>query len=137
MAITGGCLCKAVRYTIAGEPDATRVCWCRDCQYFGAGGPTINVRFPKDVVTITGELRGYRSTADSGNAMYRQFCPQCGTPMFTESGARPDIIFVRAGTLDDPNIAQPAMTIWTASAPRWACIDASLPHHARQPPRQA
>lgn len=137
MVINGGCLCKAVRYTIAADPDATRVCWCRDCQYFGAGGPTINVRFAKGVVAISGELRGYRSAADSGNTMYRQFCPQCGTPMFTESSARPDIIFVRAGTLDDPNIARPDMTIWTASAPRWACIDSNLPQHPGQPAARA
>jgi hypothetical protein len=29
---------------------------------------------------------------------------------------------------------EPAMTIWTASAPRWACIAESLPRVERQPP---
>jgi hypothetical protein len=42
------------------------------------------------------------------------------------------LIFVRAGTFDDPNLANPAMTIWTSSAPRWACIDAALPRAEKQ-----
>jgi hypothetical protein len=44
---------------------------------------------------------------------------------------------VRAGTLDDPEIARPAVTIWTASAPSWACIDERLPRVDRQPPPAA
>ena len=43
-------------------------------------------------------------------------------------------IFVRAGSLDDPEWAKPAATIWTASAPSWACIDEQLPRHTGQPP---
>jgi hypothetical protein len=29
------------------------------------------------------------------------------------------------------------MTIWTSSAPRWACIDADLPQVEKQPPPAA
>jgi hypothetical protein len=46
-------------------------------------------------------------------------------------------VFVRAGTLDDPEIARPSLTIWTASAPSWACIDERLPKAERQPPPAA
>jgi hypothetical protein len=41
---------------------------------------------------------------------------------------------VRAGTLDDPEIARPAATIWTSAAPSWACFDEVLPQVAGQPP---
>jgi hypothetical protein len=99
MEITGGCLCRAVRYRISAPPLITRVCWCR-------------------VLPV----------------MHRRFCPKCGTPMFSEAEARPTLIFVRAGTLDDPEVAEPAMTIWTSSAPSWACINADLPRAAAQPP---
>jgi hypothetical protein len=47
------------------------------------------------------------------------------------------LIFVRVGTFDDPDLANPAMTIWTSSAPRWACIDAELPRVVKQPPPAA
>ena len=96
----------------------------------------MNTCFPKDAVNFTGTLRDYTCTADSGNVMHRRFCPLCGTKVFTESEARPTLIFVRAGTLGDPAVAQPSVTIWTSQAPSWACIDTALPRVARQPPPQ-
>jgi hypothetical protein len=137
MEVTGGCLCKQVRYRITAAPIVTRVCWCRACQYLGAGAGTVNVCFPSNAITIEGELKDYRAIADSGNVTHRRFCPSCGTPLFSEAEVRPHLIFVRAGTLDDPEIAKPAANIWTSSAPRWACMDESLPKIERQPPPAA
>jgi len=135
--ITGGCLCRAVRYTIRAAPLVTRTCWCRVCQYIGAGSATVNTCFPSEALEVTGELRDYRMIADSGNTSHRRFCPVCGTHLFSASEARPHLVFVRAGTLDDPEIARPELTIWTASAPSWACIDERLPKVERQPPPAA
>jgi hypothetical protein len=133
MEISGGCLCRAVRYTIRAAPIVTRTCWCRVCQYIGAGSATVNTCFPSEALEVTGELGDYRMIADSGNAAHRSFCPVCGTHLFSASEARPHLVFVRAGTLDDPEIARPTLTIWTASAPSWACIDERLPKVERQP----
>lgn len=137
MDITGGCACGAVRYRSTAAPIVTRVCWCRHCQYLGAGSGTVNVCFPTVAVSWTGELSDYRSVADSGNVMHRRFCPKCGTPVFSDAEIRPHLTFVRAGTLDDPEIAKPALTIWTSQAPSWACIDPSLPQLDGQPPPAA
>jgi hypothetical protein len=132
--ISGGCLCGAVRYQTAAEPITTRFCWCRVCQFFAAGNAAVSVCFPLAGMSITGEPRDFVSIADSGNRMHRRFCPTCGTHMFSEAESRPHLIFVRAGTLDDPEVARPAATIWTAKAPSWACIDESLPRFEGQPP---
>jgi hypothetical protein len=137
MEISGGCLCRQVRYRITAAPVITRVCWCRLCQYLAAGSGTVNVCFPTSAITIEGEMRDYRSTADSGNVMHRRFCPHCGTALFSEAEARPHLIFVRAGTLDDPEVAKPAATIWTSQAPGWACFDPKLPQVEKQPPPAA
>ena len=115
MQITGGCLCGAVRYESKAPPVVTRTCWCRLCQYHGT-------------------TSDFMSIADSGNVMHRKFCPNCGTPLFSSAESRPHLIFVRAGSLDDPELARPAMTIWTEQAPSWACIAADLPRVERQPP---
>jgi hypothetical protein len=137
MDLNGGCLCKAVRYRITAAPITTRTCWCRLCQFIGAGSGTVNVFFPSEAITIEGNLSDYVSKADSGNILHRRFCPTCGTHMFSAAEARPHLIAVRAGTLDDPEIAKPAMTIWTSAAPGWACIDAGIPQLAQQPPPAA
>ena len=137
MEITGGCLCGAVRYRSTAAPITARACWCRLCQYLGAGSGTVNAAFPTDSISITGELKTFSSVADSGNPMRRRFCPECGTHLFSEAVSRPHLIFVRAGTLDDPEIARPAVTIWTSAAPSWAAIDPAIPQVEGQPPPAA
>ena len=131
--MTGGCLCGAVRYESSAPPVVTRVCWCRLCQYLGAGSGTVNACFRTESFAIHGETRDFMSIADSGSVMHRRFCPGCGTPLFSTAESRPQLVFVRAGTLDDPEVARPAMTIWTSQAPSWACIAADLPREERQP----
>src|SRR5579862_4171369 len=118
---------RAVRYSVDAEPMAARQCWCRDCQYLGAGSSTANVCFPADKVTITGDLTNYDNTADSGTPMRRGFCPSCGTPVTSHALSRPHLMFFRIGTLDDPTIIAPQMNIWTEHKPGWAVIDPDLP----------
>src|SRR6185437_6844959 len=134
---SGGCLCGAVRYRSTASPITTRVCWCRVCQYIGAGSGTVNTCFRTETFSVEGELRDYRSIAESGNIMHRRFCPTCGTHLFSEAESRPHLVFVRVGTLDDPEAVRPAMTIWTSAAPEWACFDEKLPKVERQPPPAA
>jgi hypothetical protein len=71
--------------------------------------------------------------------MHRQFCAACGTPVFTQSEARRHYIGisdigVRAGTLDDSEIAKPQMTVWTLSAPSRAAFEPGIPHEPKQAP---
>ena len=135
MAITGGCLCKAVRYVVTTAPITSRACWCRLCQYLGAGSGTVNVLFGRNALTITsGTLRDYACVADSGTRMHRRFCPDCGTHLFSSAESRPHLVIVRNGALDDRELLAPSGTIWADSAPGWARIDESLPRHAGQPP---
>jgi hypothetical protein len=133
-AITGGCLCRKVRFRISAAPIAMRLCWCRDCQYFAAGNATVNVVFPSNALELEGELTDYVSIADSGSRMHRRFCPSCGTPVFSASEARPHLVIVRNGALDDTELLNPSATIWTDSAPEWAWIDETHPRFEGQPP---
>ena len=113
MEITGGCLCRQVRFRITAEPIAMRLCWCRLCQYLGAGNATVNVVFPSSSITIEGQLTDYRSIAESGNVMHRRFCPKCGTPLFSAAESRPHLIIVRTGALADTALITPGASSWT------------------------
>ena len=137
MKISGGCLCGAVRYESSAPPIVTRACWCRVCKFIGAGSGTVNTCFRTETFTRHGETRDYAGIADSGNLMHRRFCPTCGTHLYSEAESRPQLVFVRVGTLEDPNLAVPAMTIWTSQAPDWACISEQLPRIEQQPPPAA
>jgi hypothetical protein len=142
--VTGGCFCGAVRFQFDHLPLATRVCWCRDCQYLSSGNASVNAVFRAAGLTSTGTISvgtisegaigEFVSRADSGNTMRRRFCPQCGTPLFSQSSARPHLIVVRAGTLDDPELARPGGVIWSASAPSWAFGLSDLERCTGQPP---
>jgi hypothetical protein len=122
---SGGCLCGAVRFRIKGEPTASRLCWCRDCQRISSNG-TVNAVFPTEAIEVTGELAAYTRVADSGNEVVRRFCPQCGSHVLSDSSGRPGLTVVRMGTLDDPSSIKPSGNIWAGSAPAWACLDAGL-----------
>ena len=109
MAITGGCLCRAVRFTIDAEaPIAVRQCWCRDCQYFGAGSCTVNAIFRTEAVEASGPLTDFVRNADSGSVMHRHFCAQCGTQVFSVAEPRAHLTIVRVGALDDPETRRAA-----------------------------
>ena len=134
MSITGGCLCGAVRYTASTPPIMSRMCFCRVCQYFACGNGAVNAAFRNADVSFTGTMKDFVSIADSGTEMHRRFCPECGVHLTTAAATRPETVFIRVGTLDDPGIVTPTAAIWMDSAPRWACLDPSVEQIARQPP---
>jgi hypothetical protein len=134
MAHKGGCLCGEIRFAIDAEPLGARMCWCRDCQRIASGSATINVLIPEEAVRYEGPMTTFRLTADSGNTVERGFCPTCGAQMYSrtlEPKGQP--MRVRAGTLDDQELAPPTAIIWATSAPSWALLDPGLPHHPRGP----
>ena len=132
--IKGGCLCGAVNYTATTKPIVTRACWCKLCQSLASGNATINLAFAKEAVTFTGTLHDYICIADDGNKMHRRFCPECGVHVFSEAEERPEIIVIRAGTLDDSTGVKVEALIWVSSAPSWAYLDPNIPHFDKQPP---
>jgi hypothetical protein len=121
MANTGGCFCGEVTFTIAGEPEGARFCWCRDCQRIASGSATVNVLFDEQTVAYSGNMTQISRVADSGNTVERGFCSVCGSQMFSRTVEGPPMpMRIRAGTLDDPEICPPSMIIWGSSAPSWA-----------------
>ncbi len=131
--VTGRCFCGEVRFRFGQRPIATRLCWCRDCQYLSAGNASVGAIFRTETFEVVGATQEHVSRADSGSVLRRRFCPKCGTPLFSEALDCPDFMVVRAGALDDPGLARPTSAIWTRSAPSWAHIDAGLPTTEGQP----
>ncbi len=133
----GGCGCGALRYEIAAEPFQTNDCHCRQCQKDSGTGHGSYMAFPLGAAVLTGEARSFDFTGDQGTVKRRAFCPQCGTPVYILFPAMPDLIVIRAGTLDEPALYRPQMAFWAEAAQDWDRPDATLPTFARMPPPAA
>jgi hypothetical protein len=116
---TGGCLCGRVRYTVAGDPAFSGLCHCRNCQHYTGSAFEAVLGFPSASVTQEGELKTYQDTGDSGQAVYRRFCPNCGSGVIAEAAIMPGMTMILAGTLDDTSAFKPAMEIYCSSAQPW------------------
>lgn len=130
---SGGCACRSIRYTCAREPVAMINCHCRDCQ-LSSGAP-----FASGIVVMTadlqisGTLKTYAVSASSGGLATRSFCPDCGTPLLTQSDANSQFTSIRFPSLDDASDFKPMLDIYTASAQQWVCLDQTIPHFPESP----
>jgi hypothetical protein len=132
---SGGCMCGAIRYECSADPLLALNCHCRDCQR-STGGPFASVlAVPKDALKITGEPKYHEVKADSGHMISRGFCVECGSPLFTKLSANPNMMGIKAASLDDPSWYRPAMDIYTDSAQPWDYLNPDLPKSAKMPQR--
>jgi hypothetical protein len=126
--LRGECLCGAVRYECTGNPEDASYCHCDDCKKATGGPYTVGVLVKAvDLRMISGQVKGYTTIADSGRKITREFCPECGSPLFTRAEKCPDLVFLKAGCLDEPELIKPSCQIWTKRAVPWAYIDEKLP----------
>jgi hypothetical protein len=133
MKVSGGCLCSQVRYTAEAEPAFVGVCHCRNCQRQAGSAFSINVAIPKSAFSLQGTLKTYRDHGDSGKAVLRRFCPECGSPIVSEVELRPDLTIIKAGTLDDTSWLKPTMEIFCDSAQPWVGLAGNMRRFAKMP----
>ena len=132
--ISGGCACRAIRYSIVGESILALNCHCRDCQSASGSAFGSFVIVSKPNLELTGEPKYYAKTSDAGNAIKRGFCSNCGSPVTILEPDRPNIIFVHAGSFDDPGNHRPAMDIFIERAHPWDRLDPSTEKFPGMPP---
>jgi hypothetical protein len=119
MGLTGGCLCGEVRYEMTTDPLMCVTCHCKNCQRQAGSALSIIVGVPEGSVEIQGEVKTYNDTGDSGAIVQRQFCGDCGSPVFTRVEHPPGVMFIKAGTMDDTSSLKPSSHCYTKSAQGW------------------
>ena len=131
---TGGCLCGAVRYRVDVRPRAVNGCHCTDCKRVSGGTHAVFLHVERATLTLEqGELARFRKTADSGRQLDIARCAQCGTRLWHEPLAAPTLMFVAAGTLDDPSWAIPTSHIWTSRIAPGVTLEADAQVYADAP----
>jgi hypothetical protein len=124
---TGSCLCGAISFECEEPIGPANYCHCADCRRVTGSAFNIGVKVPREAFTLRGTPRSYTKTADSGREVTRFFCGDCGSPLFTDAARAPDIYYVKAGLLDDPDIPAVSHQSWIESKVWWADIPADLP----------
>ena len=133
MRLEGGCLCGKVRYAGEAEPIFVGVCHCTNCQKSSGTAFNAVIAVPKPTVSLTGTVSTYEGRGDTGNAVYKLFCPECGSPVAEEAAIMADVVMIPIGTLDDPSAAKPAMQIYCDSAQPWALLEGEIQRFAKMP----
>jgi hypothetical protein len=124
--LSGGCLCGAVRYESSADPMGGGHCYCIDCRRSSGTDRCSHFVVPKDAVTLVGDVATYDRAANSGNLVTRAFCPRCGSPLFSTNSGNQHLLFLRASSLDDPDLFRPQMIVFASRAPSWARLEQDL-----------
>ena len=129
MNLEGGCSCGAIRYKLTESPLIVHACHCRDCQRVTGSGFVINIWIEKDFVERTGATpKSVTLKGGTGQDHDAFFCDKCGTYVWSRYHIAPgDALFVRAGTLDNPDAVKPDVHIFTRSKVPWLELPRGVP----------
>jgi hypothetical protein len=123
----GGCACGAVRYRLTSDPMFVHCCHCLNCQRQTGSAFVINLLIEADHVDLlAGDPQPVEVPRDDGSKQRIFRCPDCQVAIFSEYG-RPEVRFVRAGTLDEPSGIAPDVHIFTKSKVPWVTLPDSAP----------
>lgn len=134
--MTGGCLCGAIRYEVSVPIKNVVACHCTNCRRISGAGSSHNAILPSSALKFTaGTPRRYHdTTANSGNLLFRHFCENCGSSLYSQREKMPEMVVLKVGTLDDAAGLRLAMNVWTDSALPWMHLDPAITRHARNRP---
>ena len=131
--IKGGCLCGRVRYSADTEPIFIGLCHCTDCQHFTGSAFATVMGLPAPALKITGTLKTFTKSGDTGKPMHRRFCPEGGSGILDEGDALPGGVMVIVGTLDDRSWVKPQSEVYCDSRQPWVQLHGELRQFARMP----
>jgi hypothetical protein len=121
----GGCACGAVRYRLASDPIFVHCCHCLNCQRQTGSAFVVNLLIEADrVELLAGDPKPVEAPRDDGSVQTIYRCPDCQVAVYSDYG-RPEVLFVRGGTLDEPRAIEPDVHIFTKSKVGWVTIPES------------
>ncbi|TAZ35384.1 GFA family protein [Rhizobium ruizarguesonis] len=107
-ALTGSCKCGDVRLAVRGSPSRIGICHCTDCRQESGSAFTFFGVWPAANFETTGETSEYDG---------RQFCPRCGSRLFSADGHEAEI---KLGILTDaPTPLTPTYEVWIKRRETW------------------
>ena len=133
MEFSGSCYCGALRYQASGEPLFKALCHCKQCQMFSGGMAALLIGMPKANFSYTQGKPAIADNRYSDANAHREFCAECGTHILAVSDASPDMVSIKAGTMDDSSWVNVSLNCWVSTASPWSPADNDLPGAPRNP----
>lgn len=132
--LRGSCLCAAVRYEAAGEPQRFFHCHCSRCRKATGTGHASNLFIqPGTLRWLSGEENVRSFKLPEAQRFTNSFCQVCGSRLPRQM-AGSDAVVIPAGSLDDVPPIQPQARIFGGSRAPWSCAGNDMPFHAECPP---
>ncbi len=131
--LNGSCLCGSITYSCSAEPAMTAVCHCTDCQKQSGSMGSVLVGVPAPAFEVSGDTLSVWETVgeDRGTPARRSFCSTCGCPTMSTLPEMADLVFIKAGTLDDTSWLEPQVEVWGDSAQPWVIAHDQRPRMPR------
>ena len=125
--LSGGCACGSIRYQLLSKPMFVHCCHCDDCQRLTGSAFVLNAIIETRAIKLSrGKPNAVRvPRANGAHDIYR--CPKCQTAVWSDYGHRPNLRFVRVGTLDDPGLLKPDVHIYTSCKAKWIKLPKGTP----------
>ena len=133
--VTGSCLCRSVRYQVAGEAKRFYHCHCSRCRKATGTGHASNLFFqPAALKWLSGQEHIRAFKVPEAQRFTNQFCSICGGRLPRQpEGA--DTVVVPAGSLDGEAPIRPQARIFTDSRASWSCSGDEVPTCPGLPPQ--
>ena len=126
--LTGRCSCGKTRYRLASAPMFVHCCHCLNCQRHTGSAFVINLLIEAVRVEVQGETPEPVTMPLNGGSPNQIFrCPECRVALWSVYGNRPQVLFVRGGTLDEPSAGAPDVHIYTRSKLPWIKLPEGVP----------
>jgi hypothetical protein len=124
--MNGSCLCGGVRYRFDGDIAGINCCHCVQCRKASGTAFATNGAVASDSLVVSAG-RELLKSFESSPGKKRWFCGNCGSPIYSRYDSRPQVLYVRIGTLDDDPGRRPDVHIHTGSKAPWYDILDDVP----------
>jgi len=125
----GGCACGKVRFRMHRAPLFVHCCHCRWCQRETGTSFALNAIIESDEIELLqGEPERVEIPSESGKGQTILRCSKCQIAVWSHyAGAGDKLSMVRVGTLDQVDLLQPDVHIYTDSKQPWVIIPDGVP----------
>ncbi|AUH34390.1 GFA family protein [Paracoccus tegillarcae] len=133
MCTTGECECGEIGYSVTEDgPIHVYACHCLNCQTRSGSAFGEHALVAASDFDCKGETVTHDRHCD-GIDFQEVFCANCRTRIFNRNSAMPDMIFLRAGTLNDSQRLNPIAHIWTKRKQLWLLLPDGIPQFDESP----